>query len=230
MPQIVRRVAALLLPLLLVPVAAHAAPFSDMERSWYGYQENVSYLVGKGSINGYPDGLFHPQETVNRAEFLKLVFRSRGTTEPVSGDCFADVHQSDWFAPFVCAAKRRNIVSGYTVGSRILFKPAQPIVFAEAIKMVVLAYGAEVQAATGEQWYAPYVQELDRQGILPASSYIPWEPITRERAADLIARFVRHEEDRAILNRSPGCSKAPVDASQSLMIDGVERTYLLTPR
>src|SRR3989338_337293 len=109
------------------PIFAAPAPFPDMAKSWFGYQDSVSYLVGKGSISGYPDGNFHPTNTVNRAEVLKLVFRSRGAVEPASGECFADVPVYAWFAPYVCAAKRRGIVSGYKVGSRTIFKPAQPI-------------------------------------------------------------------------------------------------------
>ena len=132
-----------------------------MEKSWYGYQENVAYLIGKGSINGYPDGLFHPKDTINRAEFLKLVFRSKGAVEPVTDDCFDDVPADAWFAPFVCAAKRRGIVSGYTAGSRQVFKPGQPILFAEAIKMAVLSYGNETVEGRGEQWDKPYLHVLN---------------------------------------------------------------------
>ena len=208
--------------------SASVPPFPDMEKSWYGYQESVQYLKDKGSIGGYPDGLFHPKETVNRAEFLKLVFRSKGATEPVTEDCFADVPKDAWFAPFVCAARRRGIVSGYTVGSRQLFKPDQPIVFAEAVKMAVLAYGNDVAEGQGEQWYKPYVAVLDEQRILASWSYIPWAPITRERAADLIARFIRHDEDRVIPALSPGCGKSAHSPSLTLSVGGRERTYLLT--
>ena len=210
------------------PIFAAPAPFPDMAKSWFGYQDSVSYLVGKGSISGYPDGNFHPTDTVNRAEFLKLVFRSRGAVEPASGECFADVPVDAWFAPYVCAAKRRGIVSGYKVGSRTIFKPAQPINFAEAIKMIVLAYGSEVQEYAGEHWYAPYVDVLSSQKILSSWSYIPWEPINRERAADLIARFVRHEEDRAVGNLSLGCGKAERSPSLVLTVNGLDRQYLLT--
>jgi polyhydroxybutyrate depolymerase len=199
-----------------------------MEHSWYGYRESVSYLQKKGSISGYPDGLFHPKETVNRAEFLKLVFRSRGNPEPVSGECFSDVPEDAWFAPFVCAAKRRGIIQGYAVGSRILFKPEQPIVFAEAVKMAVLAYGSDIAEGSGEYWYKPYIADLDRQNILSSSSYIPWAPISRERASDLIARFVRHTEDRIIANHSPGCGKTERNAATTLTVGDLERSYLLT--
>ncbi|OGJ81782.1 hypothetical protein A3J91_05065 [Candidatus Peribacteria bacterium RIFOXYC2_FULL_58_10] len=209
-------------------VATSPPPFPDMAKSWYGYQESVTYLKDKGSIGGYPDGLFHPRETVNRAEFLKLVFRSKGAAEPVTENCFADVPADAWYAPFVCAAKRRGMVSGYKVGSRALFRPEQPIIFAEAIKMAVLAYGNAVTEGRGEEWYKPYVDVLDSRKILASWSYVPWGPITRERAADLIARFVRHDEDRVIPNLSPGCGKTERSPSLVLSVGGRERTYLLT--
>jgi len=217
----------ILLP--FTPTAAFGpAPFPDMTKSWYGYQENVAYLKDKGSIGGYPDGLFHPKQTVNRAEFLKLVFLSKGDGEPVADDCFDDVPADAWFAPFVCAAKRRGIVSGYKVGGRQLFRPEQPIVFAEAVKMTVLAYGKEITEGRGEQWYKPYVDELNRQKILASWSYVPWDPITRERSADLIAKFVRHDEDHIASNLSPGCGSSGRNPSLTLSVAGQDRTYLLT--
>lgn len=216
---------------LLVQTAglqALTAPFPDMAKSWFGYQDDVTYLKDKGSIEGYPDGLFHPHDTVNRAEFLKLVFRSKGTPEPVSIDCFDDVPAGAWFAPFVCAAKRRGMVEGYAVGSRRLFKPEQPILFAEAVKMATLAYGSEIAPGTGETWYKPYVNELDRQHILRSSSYVPWDPITRERAANLIANFIRHDVDRVVPSLSPGCGKTQRSPSLTLSVGGKDRTYLLS--
>ncbi|OIO53519.1 hypothetical protein AUJ46_04960 [Candidatus Peregrinibacteria bacterium CG1_02_54_53] len=227
-PKFLSLISAIALLLQPAALGAAVAPFPDMEQSWFGYQESVAYLKARGAISGYPDGLFHPADTINRAEFLKLVFRSKGAAEPVTEDCFADVPADAWFAPFVCAAKRRGIIQGYKVGSRFIFKPDQPIIFAEAVKMAVLSYGSEIAEGSGEHWYQPYVEELDRQKILPSSSYIPWAPITRERAADLIARYVRHDEDRVIPNLSPGCGKSPRNPSLTLTVGGQERTYLLT--
>ncbi len=220
----------LVLSLLSSPLqsVADGAPFPDMQQSWFRYQESVAYLVSKGSIQGYPDGNFHPRDTVNRAEFLKLVFRSRGPAEPVAGECFSDVPADAWFAPYVCAAKRRDIVKGYEVGSRMLFKPEQPIIFAEAVKMTLLAYGSDVAAGAGERWYEPYVEWLDAQTILASSSYNPGDEITRERAADLIARFVQHDEDRVIGNLSEGCGKTPRLPYVTLTVGGVDRSYLFT--
>lgn len=210
-----------------VAVAAEV-PFPDMANTWYGYRESVSYLRDKGAIGGYPEGTFKPAATVNRAEFLKLVFAAKGAPEPVSGDCFLDVKADAWYAPYVCAAARRNIVEGYPSGTGSVFKPGQPVVFAEAIKMALGAYGKEIIETPGGQWYDAYALELDRAGMLPRHSYIPWEPLTRVRAADLIARIVRLEEDRVVLRRSPGCGKPLPAPLTSISVRGIDRTFLLT--
>lgn len=207
---------------------AASIPFPDMSTSWYGYQESVTYLMQKGAIEGYPDGTFHPKDTINRAEFLKLIFRSRGALEPAAGRCFADVRTEAWYAPYVCAAKRRGIVNGYKVSSRTLFRPEQEVVFAEAIKMMLRAYDKDVLEGVGERWYEPYALELDRSDILPQHSYLPAEPLNRERAADLIARFVQYEEERKVPRLSPGCGKAPLASDLKVVVTGQERSFLLT--
>jgi polyhydroxybutyrate depolymerase len=208
-------------------LANHTLPFPDMDRSWYGYQESVEYLMKKNAISGYPDGTFKPKTTINRAEFLKLVFTSRTDTEPVSGDCFTDVPIDIWYAPFVCAAKRRGVVNGYKVGSRYIFRGDQPITYAEALKMAMLTYGHEVPLSTQEHWFVPYVKAADDMQVLPKSSYIPWEPIPRERAADVIARFIKFEEDRELAKFSPGCGKSARGPQTTLTVNDVERTYIV---
>lgn len=202
-----------------------AAPFPDMERSWYRYREAAEFLQARGVLQGYPDGNFHPKDGINRAEFLKIVFRGRSSNDPVGGGCFSDVPEDAWFAPYVCAAARRNIVKGYPDGT---FKPDQTVNTAEAIKMIFLAYGKEIQEREGENWYEPYAAAIDRLGVLSRSSYIPWDTLTRERAADLIARFLRHEEDNVIANLSPGCGKDSRSDPTGVTVGGVEREFLLT--
>lgn len=208
------------------------APFPDMEHSWYRYREAAKFLQERGVLEGYPDpsdtsGLvrhFHPKDGINRAEFLKIVFRGRSSTDPVGGGCFSDVPEDAWFAPYVCAASRRDIVKGYPDGT---FKPEQIVNTAEAIKMIFLAYGKEIQEHEGENWYEPYAAAIDRLGVLPRDSYIPWDTLTRERAADLIARFLRHEENNVIANLSPGCGKDSRSDPTGVTVNGVEREFLL---
>jgi rare lipoprotein A len=63
-------------------------------------------------VTGYPDGLFHPERTINLAESLKIILKQEGNPIPVSVSekPFADVEISDWYAPYAQVAKDRTIV------------------------------------------------------------------------------------------------------------------------
>jgi len=51
--------------------------------------------------------------------------------------------------------------------------------------MILSAYGEEVTEDTGAEWYLPYAEKLESLGILPQHSYVAWQPLNRERAAEL---------------------------------------------
>lgn len=209
-----------------VSIDAAAVPFSDMDGSWYRYREAVEYLQARDVIGGYPDGTFKPKQTINRAELLKIIFKGKSDIVPVRRRCFSDVNPSAWYAPYVCAAKNRGIVKGYPNGT---FRADTPVNFAEAIKMVLSAYGQEVQEGTGPEWYVPYAEKLESLGILPQHSYIAWQPLNRERAADLLWRMLRHDEERFVPRLSPGCGKSPVsEPPSSVVAGGIKRDFLLT--
>ena len=225
--KIVRGLLAVSLFLQTVPMAQAApTPFPDMERSWYRYKEAVQYLKDKDVLGGYPDGTFRPKDTINRAELLKIVFRGRSDVVPVQRRCFSDVSPDAWYAPYVCAAKNRDIVKGYRNGT---FKPEEPVNFAEAIKIVLAAYGQDVTEGTGSEWYKPYAQKLEDMQVLPQHSYVPWSALNRERAADLLWRMLRLEDERFVAKLSPGCGKAPVTMGpNSVDVNGVQRDFLLS--
>ncbi len=73
--------------------------FPDVkEGEWY-----VRYVIDAaelGIINGYPSGNFKPAQTVNTAEFLKMLVKTFDLPENLPQD-FADVDSSTWFAPYV---------------------------------------------------------------------------------------------------------------------------------
>lgn len=139
--------------------------------------------------------------------------------------CFSDVNPREWYAPYVCTAKLRTVVKGYPDGS---FRPADPVNMAEAIKMAMGVYGMRVEEAKGTAWYTTYTKELDEKGILSSQSFIAWEPVNRERAADLIWRLLRYKEEGFIARESPGCKAQKGDAPTTLALFDQERSFLLT--
>lgn len=214
--------------MLLIVLGVYANPasaFPDTQDLWFRHSEAINYLQQKGAIGGYPDGTYKPHQPINRAEFLKIVFKGRSDVQPVGRRCFSDVNPDQWYAPYVCAAARRGIVDGYPNGT---FQPGQTINTAEAIKIVLNAYEQNITEGTGEQWYAPYVQFLDENDILGEHSYLPWVELDRLHAADLLWRLLRYEEEQIIPRFSDGCGKAKPAVKNSMNVNGEQRNFLLT--
>ncbi|HBG15958.1 MAG TPA: hypothetical protein DDW93_04185, partial [Firmicutes bacterium] len=59
-----------ILTLLLVTPVVQAMP-SDIQGHWA--EDSISNLVDKGVLNGYPDGSFHPDQSITRAELAKTL-------------------------------------------------------------------------------------------------------------------------------------------------------------
>lgn len=87
-------------------------PFPDTSaREWYaGF---VATAFDRSIVAGYPDNLFRPANTVNKAEFLKMLLLAMdvdlGTI--VSRDVYEDVPRGAWFARYVDFAKDKNLIS-----------------------------------------------------------------------------------------------------------------------
>lgn len=224
-----RRIAVALLLLQAaapLPIArAQPTPtFSDIEFSWY--QPTIEELAASKAITGYSDGTFKPKNVINRAEFLTLLMRSQSEVEPVSGGrrCFPDVNPDEWYSKWVCAASRRQIVGGYPDGK---FRGEEAVNIAEAHAMLLRLLSADVTEKPGEKWYEPYSEYLHNQEIVSKYSYVPWEPLKRERAADLIQKLNTYKDANRSSRLSPGCGKPePSREPESVTVHGEQRTFL----
>ena len=106
--------------------------FSDVDSGNENY-EAIKSLKDDGVLEGYGDGSYKPDDTINRAEFLKIVMMSYGYEVEGYSDCFPDV-TDQWFAPYVCKAENLGIVSGYDSGYFLL---NSTINFAEVSKLLL---------------------------------------------------------------------------------------------
>lgn len=86
-------------------------PFKDVATADWAYKYiSTAYL--KSIVSGYPDGKFKADNTVNRAEFFKILFTAMDVkiSKKVSEDPYKDVSKKDWFAPYFAYAKEKNII------------------------------------------------------------------------------------------------------------------------
>lgn len=117
--------------------------FSDVSADKW-YNNAVSTLCNMGVIGGYADGTFRPDAPISRAEFAKIAVSFTQNNGSATYNYFTDVKTTDWFAPYVTAAKDAGLIEGYSDGS---FKPESKITRAEACAIVNRTLGRKPSKA-----------------------------------------------------------------------------------
>jgi len=173
-----------------------ASGFSDIND--HKFQEAIDYIESQSIINGYQDGTFKPNNTINRAEFTKIIVGSLdpdGLEEYVS-TCFSDIEESSWFLKYVCYAKEHKIINGYEDGT---FKPNQNISIVEASKILVLSLNLK-EGESNLDWFSPYISGLEAQKAIPDSIKDLKQEITRGEMAEMIWRLLIQKTDLSTTN------------------------------
>lgn len=79
--------------------------------AWYA--EYVSYLAGKGIVNGKTADTFAPDAQITRAEFIKIIAGVAGAdVSGKSSSRFSDVASDAWYAPYVAWGVENGIING----------------------------------------------------------------------------------------------------------------------
>lgn len=165
--------------------------FEDVPNN-YDYVDAVEYLVDEGAVQGYGDGTYRPANTINRAEFTKIVLESAGET-PEGANCFPDV-TDQWFAPYVCKAKDLGLVQGYPDGN---FKPERPINFIESGKIVTEGLALPKSDEYQDGWFHKYVKAVEEKDAIPPSVGTFDQYLNRGEMAEMIYRVQTGETDES---------------------------------
>ncbi|MBQ7097121.1 MAG: S-layer homology domain-containing protein [Clostridia bacterium] len=85
--------------------------FNDINSSHWAY-DAVLELSKRGILNGKGAGIFAPEDSVTRGEFIKMIttamaLKNSGTETP-----FVDVAPDAWYAPYAAMAYKQGIVLG----------------------------------------------------------------------------------------------------------------------
>lgn len=194
-----RRLLAVLF--LFTPLAAHAS-FSDVY-SGYPNEQAINYVQEQGIVQGYPDGTFRPDNTINRAEFAKIVMATRFSPDDIAacphrpgrtGNIFpSDVGADQWFSAYVCRAIESGIIRGYPDGT---FRPDRAINFVEAAKILSTSQISIELSEVADPWFANYVNAMASKGAIPSSITSFDQFITRGEMAEMIWRLKANITDR----------------------------------
>lgn len=153
--------------------------FSDSQNNLNG--KAIAYLQEKGIVQGYSDGTYRPYDSINRAEFLKIILGAVHAKSVNAGYCFPDI-STEWYAPYVCTAKSLEIVSGYSDG---YFRAANSINLAEALKITLNAYNISTPKSSSI-WYESYISYMQTNSLLGNINGDATHMITRGEMAQII--------------------------------------------
>ncbi|MGC5771273.1 S-layer homology domain-containing protein [Paenibacillus pabuli] len=147
----------------------------------------------KAYIQGYPGGLFKPNNKLTRAEMASILamISEKDATGPM--DEFSDVQSGYWGADAIAKVSKMGLMNGYKDGT---FKPNQPLTRAEMASLVALLGSASEISGDGfsdigSHWAKEAILKAQSAGILKGYSDGTFRPnalLTRAEAVAAINR------------------------------------------
>ncbi len=192
-----------------IPTVESINDFNDIgDVAWA--QDSIRELLYRGIVRGKESGKFCPQDTVTRAEFIKMAVVAFNLMEQEASCNFSDIPTTHWSYPYVSSAVKTGIASGY---SKDEFGVDGHITRQDMIAILIrVTYKLGLQESmenrkeklvtfTDEDKIASYavggVNMLSGCGIISGyedGSFGPQKELTRAEAATVLARYLEFFE------------------------------------
>ena len=164
---------------------------NDISNHWG--ETAIKKMVDLGVVSGYPDGSFRPDNSVSRAEYIKLLCELFDIA-PAAASSFSDVKSDDWYAPYVKAAAAAKIIQGDESGN---FNPNAPVARQDAavilgrlLKLTELSIDGKFTDGKDIASYASgYVAAMADAGLINGigdGSYAPLSDTTRAQVVTML--------------------------------------------
>ena len=145
-------------------------PYTDVHEGQFFY-EPVKFVDGQGYMEGIGDGLFAPNQTLNRAMVATVLYRMAGTPEVTSTSNFSDVVPGSYYENAVAWAAAEGITLGY--GDQT-FRPLRDISRQEMTTMFYryaksagldVSKAADLSSFTDGAKASPYAQDAMKWAV-----------------------------------------------------------------
>ena len=175
--------------------SSHAG-FADVkENDWF--YEAVNFAVDNGIMSGYNATKFGPNDTLNRAMVVQVLYNKEG--QPALNGLkhnFSDVPANQWFNNAVTWGSNRGVVSGFGGG---VFKPEDAVTI-EQVAVILWNYsftpgGAGDLSKVGNHsdWAANALRWAEGKGILNGVPFTnATEKATRAQTAQMLTNYLRN--------------------------------------
>ncbi|TWT07078.1 S-layer homology domain-containing protein [Planococcus sp. CPCC 101016] len=193
----------LLLSLFLVLPVAAAAPDLPEDHLFY---EEITYLMEKGVVTGYPDGTVRPDVAVSRAEAAVMIARLKGLDGTKRATPFRDVPAGHYASGFVAAAAEAGYIKGYGDGT---FRPNAPIIrgdmalIVERVFNLAFTFNSSFTDVPENAYYTGAISKILAANITigyPDNTFRPRQEVTRGQYSAFLARALepRFKNDAVI--------------------------------
>jgi len=207
MKNLKKVIASICVIAMMLTTVAFAATFNDVADD-SAYYEAVETLNKLGIITGYEDGSYKPEDGVTRAEMAALIARIQGFGDSAAAQAataFADVPASHWASGYVANAAANGIINGYGDGN---FGPEDPVLFEQAVKMVMATLGYTPYAEFNGGYPGGYMAAAQRYNVITGvSNATMGTQANRGTIAQLLANAI----DTPIMQQTGWNTKGEVD-------------------
>jgi hypothetical protein len=155
-------------PVTAVDLSAGSA---DTKGHWA--QQYIAILQQRGTIGGFPDGTFKPDQGITRSQFAAIAVKALGLPSGGREVEFRDLPKTHWAYKAICSASDAGLVGGFPDGS---FRPEDKLTRAQALVILAkaLSKGTSDTAVLDKYkdgngvaaWAAPSVAKAASAGIV----------------------------------------------------------------
>lgn len=176
----------------------------------------IEQVVAAGLMANYPDGQFHPERLISRAELASILVKAfqldkRAAANAGTGNEVQDVPNSHWAFNDIQTVLKTDIMKGYRGN---MFFPNQKVTRAEAFAIFAQAYGVfqfpdntveEIlaqypDAASIPSWAKKPLATALNEGfvnIYEQNSIYPLQPMTRGNIAYALTKYLQRQQTPA---------------------------------
>lgn len=180
----------------------------------------IEQVVSAGWMDKYPDGQFHPERLISRAELASILVKAfgldkRAAAVPKNLIEVQDVPASHWAFKDIQTVLKTGIMKGYRAN---MFFPNQKVTRAEAFAIFAQAYGVfqfpdntieEIlakypDAASMPAWAKKSLATALNEGFVNTdeqNNINPLQPITRGDMAYALSKYWQQQQTPAPLNK-----------------------------
>jgi hypothetical protein len=150
----------------------------------------MDWAIDNGIIVGMENNEADPDGIVTRAQLATIITRFCDPKELDYTYTYSDVHETDWYYPYVKTISS----SGIMIGDSGLWRPEDNVTYEEAVTTLIRALGCELQNTGGKEvldtvseWATVYINTAINYGIVDDTSNIdPKHFISRYELSELI--------------------------------------------